>query len=198
MKSKFFRAIYTILLTVSALQVAGCASTSTPLNLPQATHENVTTLRLLQLAPVAVGKFSFDASGPLSADQFVYPRGTPVASLHNGSFAQHLREVLRVELDAAALLDGRAPLIIEGVLLDNELNAPIGKGNAKLRAKFTIKDGANTIYEQTFGVDSAWDSPMYGVAAMSTAMKEYQSLYHKLIARLFADPAFKQALSKQG
>lgn len=198
MKSKSFRAICTILLATSALQLAGCASTSTPLNLPQATHENVTTLRMLQLAPVAVGKFSFDTGGPLSADQFVYPRGTPVVSLHNGSFAQHLREVLRVELDAAALPDGRAPITIEGMLLDNELDAPIGRSSAKLRAKFTIKDGADTIYDQTFSVESAWDSPMYGVAAMSAAMKEYQSLYHKLIARLFADPVFKQALSKLG
>lgn len=178
------------------LQLGGCASTSTPLNLPQATNENVSTLRSLQLAPVAVGNFLFDPDKPPSVDQFVYPRGTPVTSLHNGSFAQHLREVLRVELDAAALLDSRAKKNISGVLLENELNVPIGTGNAKLRARFIIKDGPETVYDQTFGVETAWNSPMYGVAAMSAAMREYQSLYHKLIARLLTDPAFRQALSK--
>lgn len=181
---------------MSGSLLSGCTTPPLPLKLPQATSENTQRLRSAELAPVAVGNFVLDPGKPAALDQLVSPRGTPVASLYNGSFAQYLREALRVELDAAGLLDSRARTSISGELIDSDVIAPIGTGKAHLAARFVVKDGVTTKYERTFDVGAEWNSSLVGNTAFYTAIDQYQLLYHQLLGQLFDDPAFKAAVAK--
>ncbi|MFC5550294.1 hypothetical protein [Massilia aerilata] len=196
LKREMFRCTSVAAIILTGGLLSGCAVPPLPLKLPQATPENTQQLRSADLAPVAVGNFVLEIGKPAIIDQLVSPRGTPVASLYNGSFSQYLREALRVELDAAGLLDSRAKVSISGELIDSDVIAPIGTGNARLAARFIVKDGATTKYARSFDVRAEWDSSFYGNTAFQTAIDQYQRLYQKLLGRLFSDPAFKAAVAK--
>jgi hypothetical protein len=196
LKLKLFQCTSVTAIMLIGGLLSGCTTPPLPLKLPQATLENTHQLRSADLAPVAVGNFVLETGKPPIIDQLVSPRSTPVASLYNGSFSQYLREALRVELDAAGLLDSRAKVSISGELIDSDVSAPVGTGNARLAARFIVKDGVTTKYDRSFAVRAEWDSGFYGNTAFYTAIDQYQRLYHKLLGQLFADPAFKAAVAK--
>jgi len=196
LKLDFIRCVSVTAFMFAGALLSGCTTPPLPLNLPQATPENTQQLRSADLAPVSVGSFVLEPGKPAIIDKLVSPRSTPVASLYNGSFSQYLREALRVELDAAGLLDSRAKVSISGVLIDSDVTAPLGTGNARLAARFIVRDGETTKYDRRFSVGSEWASSFSGNTAVYTAIDQYQLLYPKLLGLLFADPAFKVALAK--
>ena len=178
--------------TAVALQLAGCA---TPMGTPQASIDNTTKLRGAGLASASLGSFTLAPGQSASLDQGVSLRGSQVHSPYNGSFAQYLKETLRVELDAAGLLNPASPTVISGTLTESDADAAIGQGTAKLAARFVVTRGQAVAYDRTLRADANWESTFVGAVAIPLAAGQYQGLYRKLAGQLFEDPEFRKALA---
>jgi hypothetical protein len=176
-----------------ALQLTGCA---TPMGAPQASIDNTTKLRAAGIAPASLGSFTLAPGKTAGMDQGVSLRGTKVHSPYNDSFAQYMKETLRVELDAAGLLDPASQAVISGTLTESDADAAIGTGTAKLGARFVVTRGQAVAYDRTLQADASWESSFVGAVAIPMAAGQYQGLYRKLAGQLFEDPEFRKALAR--
>jgi hypothetical protein len=177
-----------------ALQLTGCASIN--MSQPKPTLATTAGLRGATLAPATVGKFQLDPARPASEDKGISLRGgNSVASPIEGSFAQYLRESVRVELEAAGLYDKASQNVITGTLTRTEADAAIGTGTAKLGARFVVTRGGQVKYDNQLAVDDSWESSFVGATAIPLAASHYEGLYRQLAARLLNDPAFRSALA---
>jgi hypothetical protein len=149
------------------------------------------------IAPAAVGAFVLEAGKPASLDQSVSVRGgNTLASPIDNSFAQYLKETLRVELEAANLLDSNSQTQITGVLMDSMLDPAISVGKGHLQARFVVKRADAVKYDRVLEVNSEWESSFMGAVAIPAAVQNYQLMYRKLVGQLFDDPSFRKALVK--
>ncbi|MBN3817442.1 hypothetical protein G3N57_12855 [Paraburkholderia sp. Se-20369] len=174
----------------------GCAEM--PMSMPKPTIENAARLRAGSpaLGAMEVGEFRLDASQPASLDRGVSVRSNMVRSPVQDSFAQYLRETLRVELQSAGLLDPNSDTVITASLLKSSVEAPVGTGKATLAARFVVTRMAAVQYDRVLTTNAQWDSPFVGVSAIPQAAGQYESLYRKLIGLLLEDPAFRTAVAK--
>lgn len=179
-----------------AALLTGCAEM--PMSMPKPTIENAARMRAGSpaLGAMEVGAFTLDASQPASEDRGVSVRSNMVRSPVKGSFAQYLRETLRVELQSAGLLDPDSDTVITGSLLTSAVDTPVGTGKAVLSARFMVTRAGAQRYDQVLSVSAQWDSPFIGVSAIPQAAGQYEALYRKLVGRLLDDPAFRAAVAK--
>jgi len=176
--------------------LAGCAEM--PMTPPKPTIENAAKLRggSPAIGPVEVGKFTLDAAQAASVDKGVSIRSNMVRSPVKGSFAQYLRDTLRVELQSAGLLDAKSDAVITGTLLESSVEAPVGTGKAALAARFVVTRAGTVRYDRALRTDASWPSPFLGVSAIPQAAGQYEALYRKLVGTLLDDPAFRTAVAK--
>jgi hypothetical protein len=165
------------------LNLAGCASTAIPY---LATNENVIVLQALPKGKVALGQFTAQNPG---LNQ-VSIRATSYESPFNGSYAEFLKEALRTELETAGRFAPSAPIVINGELQTNTLDASVGTGHAHISARIAIKRGGDTVYDKIVRGDNEWSSPFLGAIAIPRAAQQYDIAWEALIASLFADPDF--------
>ncbi|EDT39143.1 hypothetical protein [Burkholderia ambifaria] len=175
--------------------LTGCAEL--PMSTPKPTIENAARLRsgTPALAAMDVGEFRLDASQPASVDRGISIRSNMVRSPVRNSFAQYLRETLKVELQSAGLLNPSSDTVVTGSLLTSSVEAPVGIGRATLSARFVVTRAATVQYERVLSENAQWDSPFMGVSAIPQAAGQYESLYRRLIGLLLDDPAFRAAVS---
>lgn len=176
--------------------VTGCAEM--PMNPPQPTIENAVRLRSDKgtIHAMDVGRFALDASKPVNMDRGVSIRSNKVRSPVNDSFAQYLRETLRVELQSAGLLDAHSDMVITGTLIDSMVEAPVGIGKAALESRFVVTRSGIVRYDHILRAESTWDSPFLGASAIPLAAGQYEALYRKLIGMLVEDTDFRAAVVK--
>ncbi|AXA90813.1 hypothetical protein [Massilia sp. YMA4] len=194
---RFMRLLAMAGVLVAATQLVGCASTM--MGQPAASMDNTVKLRdgAAAMAPAAVGTFVLEPGKSAGLDQSVSVRGAnTLTSPIGNSFAQYLGETLRVELEAAQLLDQKSSTRITGTLLDSALDAGMSTGTGRLQARFIVKQAEAVKYDRTLTVDAQWESSFMAVVAVPAAMQNYQLMYRKLVGQLFDDPAFRKALAK--
>ena len=188
------RFIGTIVLAAAAA-LTGCARI--PLGAPVASVDNIQKAKGLGMAPVALGEFKPDAAKDAAKlDKTLSVRSNAVYSPLDESFAKYLQETLRVELQAAGLLDSASATSIRGDLTDSQLDAAIGQGTGSLAARFVVARGGRTLYDKELKVNATWDSSFIGAVAIPAAVNEYTALHRKLVATLLADPAFRTAVAR--
>jgi len=185
-----------VALLAAASLLAGCAEM--PMNPPKPTIENAAKLRggNPAIGSVEVGKFRLDTAQSASLDKGVSIRSNMVRSPVEGSFAQYLRETLRVELQSAGLLDAGSDAVITGTLLDSTVEAPVGMGKAALAARFVVTRAGSVRYDRALRTEASWDSPFIGVSAIPQVAGQYEALYRKLVGTLLDDPAFRAAVAR--
>lgn len=178
-----------------ALQLTACASIK--MSEPKATLATTAALRGAPLAPATLGAFQLDPSRPAGDDKSISMRGSnTVSSPIDGSFAQYLRQSVRVELEAAGLYDPASQNVITGTLNQTEADAAIGTGKAKLGARFVVTRAGQVKYDNQLTVDDSWESSFAGATAIPMAAAHYEGLYRQLAAKLLNDPAFRTAMAK--
>jgi hypothetical protein len=179
----------------AASQLVGCASIN--MSPPKAALETTAALRTAPLAPAAMGSFRLDASRPAAEDQSISMRGSnTVSSPVGGSFAQYLRESVKVELEAAGLYDPAASAVISGTLTRSAADAAVGTGKAQLGARFQVTRNGVVKFDQELAVDDSWESSFVGATAIPLAAAHYEGLYRKLAAKLLTDPGFRTAMAR--
>jgi len=191
---RLIRPVMMIVACALSLQLTGCAQISmTP---PQATIENAAKLRDNRFAPAAVGSFKLDAGKAAGLDKSISIRSNGLSSPIENSFAQYLRETLKVEIQSAGLFDANASTVISGTLTESTLDSSIGAGKASLAARFVVTRAGDVRYDSEQRVSAAWDSPFIGVAAVPFAAGQYEALYRKLVGVLLDDASFRRAIAK--
>ena len=181
--------------SVLAMQLVGCAQLS--MGQPKPNIDTTAKLRGANMASASLGAFALEAGKPEGMDKSVSMRGAnSVNSPVGGSFAQYLRESLKVELEAAGLLDPGAATVITGKLT-GDLDAAIGTGKGQLAARFQVQRAGQLRYDRELGVESAWESSFMGAVAIPLAASNYEGLYRKLVAKLLDDADFRKAVSRE-
>ena len=179
----------------SVVLFTGCAQLT--MGAPQPTAENTANLRRADLAETRVGSFTLDAAKPATLDKGHSMRGVnTLQAPTNSSFAEYVRESLRVELAAAGLLNPQAAAVISGVLLETQLEPDIGTGKGLIKVRFTVTRGTEKRYEKDLTAKAEWESSFVGAIAIPAAAQNYEGLYRKLVGQLITDPDFRKALAK--
>jgi hypothetical protein len=179
---------------VSLALLFGCTTVMPP---PIASGENSQALRAANLAPTNVGTFKLASGRPPLMDVELSGglRGGNIAA-PSGSYAQHLKEALRAELQSAGLLDPKSKYVIEGQLSDSKVDAAIGTGTARLAARFQVIREGQVLFDKELTVEDSWDSSFIGAVAIPLAIERYSATYRTLVAKLLSDSDFRRALAR--
>jgi len=158
-----------------------------------ASIENVQKLKDAGVQPARVG--NFDSTPGKGNANPISIRGSSLASPYDGSYAKYLAEALRQDLELAGKLKADASIEISGALQKNDVNVPaMSSASGDLEARFIVKRGGETKYDQVKSVHDTWDSSFVGAVAIPRAQARYPIIVQKLLAELYADPAFLEAL----
>ena len=191
MKQLFRLAALTLVCALS-LHLIGCAQmTMAP---PKPSVENTAKLRNGTLAPANVGSFALDANRTPGMDRGIDIRTNNLSSPIETSFAQYLRETLRVELQSAGLFDPNGSSVISGFLTDSSLDTKVDVGKAALAARFVVTRAGEVRYNRELRVSATWESSFLGPVAIPPAAGQYEALYRKLVGVLLDDASFRQAM----
>jgi hypothetical protein len=173
-----------------ALLASGCSLVAPRYN---ASLQNVQKLKDADGQAMKVGEFT-STPGP-GNPQSISIRGSSLTSPYDGNFAKYLSESMRQELSLAGKLSNDAQLEVSGALQKNDITIPpVGNGRADIAARFVLKRNLEVRYDQVKSVHDEWDSSFIGAVAIPRAQNEYPTLVQKLLAALYADPAFQAAL----
>jgi hypothetical protein len=157
-----------------------------------ASIDNVQKIKDADTQPVRVGAFeSIPGKGnnnPISI------RGSSLASPYDSSYAKYIAEALRQDLELAGKLAPDAKIEISGALQKNDISIPVSSGTGDLEARFIVKRAGEIKYDQVKTIHDEWDSSFVGAVAIPRAQARYPIMVQKLLAELYADPAFIEAL----
>ncbi len=189
MKQIMKQLLYSSGLTLILLQLNGCQTTMPQ---PEASIENRMIARTIADASAKVGDFK---SAQSINDQVISIRAHNLVSPIDKSFAQYLRQMLYVELEAANLLDQSSDKTVSGKLTKSDLNSH-GTGRGILAGEFTVVQNGQILYHKELVVQSTWESSFIGAIAIPDAIIQYEDLYRKLVGKLLSDPEFQQVIKK--
>jgi len=123
-------------------------------------------------------------------------RANPVRS-PEGNLSNHVQKALENELRLAGLLQPGAARHLEVSLRQSDLDAAVfGDGKGTLSAQFDLREQDRSLYSSTKTVSSSWDSSFMGAVAIPRAANAFNPLVTRLLAELYQDPAFIQALQQ--
>jgi hypothetical protein len=169
--------------------LAACSVVATPYS---PSVENIQMLKNSAPIQARVGDFKSQESG-----QNQYPvrvRANMMRSPVGDSFAAYLSNAVTQELTIAGSLSPSATVELDGVLVENNVDVGIGTGVGTISARFVVHRDNAVRYDQVKTVRSEWDSSFVAAIAVPRATQQYPLVVQKLLAELYADPAFISAI----
>lgn len=158
-----------------------------------ASMENVQTLKDAGDYTAKVGGFE-SRKDPANANP-ISLRGSTLSSPYESSYGAYLAEAIKQELALAGKLLPGADVEISGVLLKNDIDASgFSTASGNIEARFVVRKGGEVRYDQVKSIHHEWESSFAGAVAIPRAQQEYPRLVQRLLAALYADQAFLQAL----
>ena len=158
-----------------------------------ASLENVQKLKDAGDYTAKVGEFG-SKQDPANANP-ISLRGSSLSSPYEGSYASYLAEAIKQELALAGKLSSGAHVEVSGVLLKNDIHAAgFSMAYGDIEARFVVKKGGQVRYDQVKSIHYEWESSFAGSIAIPRAQQEYPGLVQKLLATLYVDLSFLQAL----
>ena len=178
---------------LAAVFLSGCAGPA-PSYSPSV--DNVERLKKANAASTKLGAF-VPKAGMENADA-ISLRAASMVSPVGKNFADYLAAALRSELELAKLYDPASAVEVSGTLLRNNVNAGgISTNDGQLEAQFVVKRNAEVRYDKVKKVTRQWDGAFAGAVAVPQAANNYPLMVQQLLAELFADPEFLQAIQKR-
>lgn len=184
---KRFLTILVTCLVTGALSACSIAAPNYTPSIP-----NVESLKHAGDFQAKVGAFtSLEAEGnanPISL------RGSKMISPYQNSYASYIAEALREELTMARKLAPSADIELSGVLLKNDVSPDIGTGHGKIEMQMLVKKNNKVNYDRVLSMEHQWESSFAGSVAIPRAIQEYPIMIQKLLASLYADKDFINAV----
>jgi hypothetical protein len=182
---------YLLLLGLSAIVLSSGCSLMAPRY--TASIDNVQKIKDADTQPAKVGSFE-STPGKGNANP-ISIRGSSLASPYDSSYAKYIAEALRQDLELAGKLAPDANIEISGALQKNDIDVrAVGSATGDLEARFVVKRAGETKYDQVKTIHDVWESSFVGAVAIPRAQARYPVMVQKLLAELYADPAFIEAL----
>jgi hypothetical protein len=178
-----------VVLAVAALS-SGCSMVA-PKYSPSL--ENVQTLKDSGAQTTNVG--AFESTSGKGNSPSISIRGSSLSSPYESSYGNYLAEALKQELSLAGKLAADAQIQVSGALQKNDINAAgFSTASGDMEARFVVRRGGEVRYDQVKAIHDEWESSFVGGIAIPRAQARYPVMVQKLLAALYADPAFLQAL----
>lgn len=112
-----------------------------------------------------------------------------------GTYSAYLATALKQELELSGKLAPNSDIEISGTLLKNDLDtSSFSVGYGTIEARFVVKKGSETRYDKVKSAKTEFESSFAGAVAIPKAQQEYPTLVQQLLATLYSDPEFFQAL----
>ncbi|EGK70402.1 MAG: hypothetical protein GY848_18060 [Methyloversatilis sp.] len=181
-----------IWLSVSALGLLGAGCSNLPAPHYTGSIENV---QRLKATPFSVKVGRVDAPVTKAAPYPISLRASPLISPYENSFGSYLAEAIRTELKLAGRLSPDSEIEITGTVLRNDIDVSgFSVAFGDIEARFVVMKGNDVRYDQVKSAHHQWESAFAGAIAIPQAVNEYPRLVQKLLATLYADSAFLNAL----
>jgi len=159
---------------------------------------NVVRLREAGLEPVRIGAFAAADPAQAGALNRLTIRGGAYLSPYQGSYVDYLKEALTADLREARLLDPASPVAIAGFLVANDLDASgFSTAHARMDARFQVTRSGSVTFDKVLSARFEWDSHLLGQIAIPRAMQNYPIVVQQLLAKLYADPEFNDAMKQK-
>jgi hypothetical protein len=175
-------------IAIAALILQGCGVTMPRYD---ANFDNVQTLK--NQAPLA--KLNAPTVAADEGQDSISARANPIRS-PEGSISKHVQKALEDELRLAGLLEPSASRHLDVRLRQSKLDAPVGTGTGAISADFNLLEGERSLYSSSKTVTSTWDSSFVGGIAIPAAANAFNPLVRKLLAELYQDPQFINAMKQ--
>lgn len=155
-----------------------------------ASIENVQVLKDSGSTGAKTGSFGQDAA----VRDSISLRASAMTSPY-GSYGNYLGEAIKQELQMAGKLSPDAVIEVTGVLLKNSIDiSGLGTGYGDIEARFIVKKGSVVRYDQIKKAHTEFESAFAGAIAIPRGRDEYLRLVQRLLATLYADQSFIEAL----
>lgn len=176
-----------ILITTFAFALSACTTTAPPF---QPDFSNTNQLKAQGIDKLSVGEFK-------AADENVEKitiRGGTMKSPY-GSYTSYLETGLTESLKQANLWSGVSNYRVSGVLEQNDFDASgISIGEADMSVRFVVTKDEDEVYNKVHTVHHEWESSFMGAVAIPNALQNYSVVVQKVLAKLFEDQEFIQAV----
>jgi len=180
-----------VLLAVAVSALAtGCANLVAPDY--SADYSAVDALKRSGLAKSRVGKVQ-----PEDVEAKVNLISLRGASLRAGgtTFAGYVGRAMMNDLKEAGLYDANAVRRIDMVLLKNDIDVSgISEGSGLIEVQITISEGGKTLLQKSYTAKTRFESGFAGAVAIPKGQTEYPNLVRELLATIYRDQAFLQAM----
>jgi hypothetical protein len=154
--------------------------------------DNIQALKNAQAAQAHLG--TFDSQASMSNVYPVAVRANLMRSPVGDSFGPYLADAMTRELTMAGRLAPQSDIEVKATLLKNSVDAGLAKGEALVSARFVVTRAGTVRYDQVKTASAQWDSSFAAAIAVPKAVEEYPNAVQNLLAQLYADPAFIQAI----
>jgi len=185
-----YRRLLLILSCLAFLFSSGCALVAPKYS---ASLENVDKLKAASFQSISVGKFEVvpgkENANPISL------RGSSLTSPYDNSYATYLAEAIKQELSLAGKYASDAQIEISGAIRKNDIYI-MGLASGVIEARFVVTRSGKINYDQIKVINDSWDSSLMGAVAIPRAQQRYPIMVQKLLALLYADAAFMDALKQ--
>lgn len=178
-----------VVIAALVMSMAGCALKAPPY---EASIANVSTLKRAGQAPVRLGEFNVAANAQGATSIGI--RGGSMSSPTGATYAAYLAEALKTELDMAKRLNPASSLEVMGTLLGTDIDAGMSTGKGYIEARFLVKKDGSVKFDKTKRGEATWESSFVGAIAVPAAQKSYPQVVQNLLADLYADQDFQNAL----
>jgi hypothetical protein len=172
--------------------LAGCSTLVAPPYSPD--YPALDSLKKVPLQKVAVGPVQpRDAAAAVNR---ISLRGAHMVG-PKGTFAQYLEDALVQDLREVSAYDPAAGLRLDATLLKNDLDiSGVSTGKGEMQVEITISRGAAAVLKKTYGATTSFESSFAGNVAIPKGQLEYANLVRALLAKVYADADFINALKK--
>jgi len=185
-----YRQLLSVSICIATLFASGCALVAPKYS---ASLENVDKLKAASTQSISVGKF--DAVPGKGNSNPISVRGSSLTSPYNNSYATYLAEAVKQELSLAGKFAPDAQIEISGAIRKNDIDiSGFVTGNGVIEARFVVTRSGKITYDQIKMINDSWGSSFVGAVAIPRAQQRYPVMVQKLLAQLYADPAFMDAL----
>lgn len=158
-----------------------------------ASLDNVQTLKDAGTYTAKVG--AFESSKDRANANPISLRGSSLVSPYQDSYAHYVAEAIKQELSMARKLSPDAGVEILGTVLKNDIDASgFTTGFATIEARFVVMRSNQIRYDRVKLVRHEFPSAFAGAVAIPRAAQEYPIAIQKLLASLYSDKAFIEAL----
>jgi hypothetical protein len=172
------------------LAMSGCAMKAPPY---QPSIDNVSMLKRGGSAPVRLGDFVVKSADPKGGRE-ISLRGSSMTSPVGADYAAYVAEALQQELEMAKRFNPSAALEVSGTLLGTDIDTAMDTASGHVEARFVVKKDGQVRYDKTQRGSYAWESSFIGAVAIPAAQRNYPVLVQHLLASLYSDIDFQNAL----